>query len=185
EGVNEIQQLDPVRFGKKKIWLSANGSGEISSVEINGKKWTSFDKKSVFLPYDQLPETVSISILFGNAINDHLIGSPSGTQTVVTLGFLQSVKDTSAGFEDLRKRIIRQFDIYNHLIKSGLGDSYEAAHARLAFEAFAAAFNRRKLTEEGKLQPLPRRSQEAVDLLYLKTAETLCTGIENATSSSK
>lgn len=184
EGITEIQQLDPVRFGNKKLWLSAKGSGEITSVEINGKKWRSFDKTTVFLPYDRLPDNTSVIILFGNTKADHRTAAPSVLQTTITRDFLQSVSDTAAGSEELKNRMIRQFDFYNRLIDRGLGDNYEAAHARLAFVSFAAAYERRKLLKEGKLQPLPGRSQEAVDRLYLKTAEGLCTGIENAMKSS-
>jgi hypothetical protein len=131
-----------------------------------------------------LPDNTSVIILFGNTKADHRTAAPSVPQTTITRDFLQSVSDTSAGSEELKNRMIRQFDFYNRLIDRGLGDNYEAAHARLAFESFAAAYGRRKLLKEGKLQPLSGRSQEAVDQLYLKTAETLCTGIENAMKSS-
>lgn len=185
EGIDEIQQLDPIRFGTKKLWLSARGSGSITAVEINGKSWKSFDQSSVFLPYDQLPDAVSITILFGNSRADQSFVAPTLPRTAVTLGFLQSVRDTSAGFEELKKRMIKQFEFYNKLSDSGMGDDYPAAHARLAFETFAAAFERRKLFAEGRIQPLPGPSQIAVDRLYLKTAGAICSGSENVAGQSK
>lgn len=178
EGVTEIQQLDPIRFGNKKIWLSAKGSGKITGVEVNGKDWKSFTDTSVFLPYESLSANASVVILSGNAKAGGPELIPSLQQTSVSLAFLQSAKDTSSGFEELKKRVIQQFDFYNRSAKNGMGDAYPAAHARLAFETFAAVFERRKLMGEGKIKTLPGRSSAAVDQLYLKTAETICTGIE-------
>jgi hypothetical protein len=185
QGITEIQQLDPIRFGNKKLWMSAKGSGEITDVEINGKKWTRFNKTSVFLPYDQLPDKALVTILFGAAKADYAAVVPSPARTSVTLGFLQSVSDTSAGFAEVKTRMIRHFEQYNRLQDAGKGDTYQAAHARLAFEAFAAVFQRRKMLEEGKMQPLPGPSRAAVDRLYLKTAETISSGIDNLVKTSK
>jgi hypothetical protein len=185
EGITEFQQLFPIRFGHKKLWMSAKGSGEITGVEINGKNWKSFDKYSVLLPYEQLPDMAVVNILFGNAKADYPAAVSSPDRTSVTLGFLQSVSDTSAGFAELKMRMIRQFEKYNRLQDAGKGNTYEAAYARLAFEAFAAVFQRRKMLDEGKMQPLSGSSADAVDRLYLKTAETLCTGIENAPKKAK
>jgi len=109
EGITEIQQLDPVRIGNKKLWLLAKGSGEITYVEINGEKWRSFDKTSVYLPYDKLPDNASIIILFGNTKMDHRTAVPFVPQTTITHDFLQSVSDTSAGSEELKNRMIRRF----------------------------------------------------------------------------
>lgn len=176
--ITEIQQLDPIRFGSKKIWLTASGSGTITSVLVNGKKWKSFDQASVFLPFDQLPEEASIVILFGSARAGRRMDEAREAPTSVTRDFILAATDTATGFNDLKLRIIKQFDYYNQLIEKNLVDSYEAAHARLAFEAFDAAIRRKQLFTEGKIQPLTGSSQAAVTNLYLKTAETICTGIE-------
>ncbi|MFH0760247.1 MAG: hypothetical protein V2A67_01935 [Bacteroidota bacterium] len=178
ETISEIQQLDPIRFGNKKIWLSAKGSGDITSVLINGEKWKSFDPTSVFLAYDQLPDDASIVILFGNAKAGRRTARPFESMTTVTRDFIMAAADTAAGYNDLKQRIVRQFDFYKQMTDKGLSQSYEAAHARLAFETFAAASIRNRLLKDGKIQPLPGKSQEAVTRLYLKTAETICTGIE-------
>jgi hypothetical protein len=176
--ITEIQQLDPIRFGNKKIWLSAKGSGTITSVLINGKKWKSFDQTSIFLPFDQLPEDASIVILFGSAKAGRRTVTPRQAPTLVTRDFLMAATDTATGYNDLKQRVVHQFDFNNQMTDKGLGESYEAAHARLAFETFAAAVRRKQLLKEGKILPLPGKSQEAVTKLYLNTAEAICTGNE-------
>jgi len=184
-GITEIQQLDPIRFGNKKLWLSACGSGDITEVRINGKKWSLFDQTALFLNYENLPDNASVTILLGKAKTSQPDVVPSVARTTVTFSFLDSVSDTSAGFGDLKARMIRQFFNYQRLEAQGESDTYEAAHSRLAFEAFAALFQRRKLMGEGKILPLSGPSEAAVDRLYLNTAETLCTGIENNLKSVK
>ncbi len=60
---------------------------------------------------------------------------------------------------------------------AGLGDSYEAAHARLAVEAVATLQARHRLLAEGKIQRLPDASQHAADKCYVETAVKLCDGL--------
>ena len=48
--ITELEQLDPIRFGKKRLFLSTAGAGPISAVRVNGRKWKRFDKTAVFLP---------------------------------------------------------------------------------------------------------------------------------------
>ncbi|MBN1294529.1 MAG: hypothetical protein JXB48_22010, partial [Candidatus Latescibacteria bacterium] len=49
-GISYVEQRFPVRFGEKKLFLSTVGTGKITKVIINGKKWKFFDETSVFLP---------------------------------------------------------------------------------------------------------------------------------------
>ena len=69
------------------------------------------------------------------------------------------------------------------LIDAGLGDSYEAAHARLAVTCLAAARSRREMISKGRLPPLPAASEAAADSSYLETVRRLCEGLENVVSS--
>jgi hypothetical protein len=71
---------------------------------------------------------------------------------------------------------IRRF--LGKLEASGLGGSYEAAHARLVLAAAAAARERRDLAERGKLPPLPPASARAADRSYVVTASRLSAGLE-------
>ena len=58
-------------------------------------------------------------------------------------------------------------------------ESYEAAHAGLAVECFAAAHVRAKMVADGRLPRLPATSgMAAADRSYLETVSRLCDGLE-------
>jgi hypothetical protein len=64
------------------------------------------------------------------------------------------------------------------LAEAGLGDTYEAAHARLALDSLAAAHTRLSRLNEGRLKPLASAvSQAAADESYLDTARKLTEGL--------
>jgi hypothetical protein len=64
------------------------------------------------------------------------------------------------------------------MLEAGLGETYEAAHARLAVRYLATAYRRAEMLAAGQLARLPERSQAAADRLYLDTAAKLCDGLE-------
>ena len=66
-GITELEQLDPVRFGEKRILLSTVGAGPITAVRVNGRKWKQFDRATVFLPYSKTPELARVQIVLGDA----------------------------------------------------------------------------------------------------------------------
>ena len=82
--------------------------------------------------------------------------------------------------EGLHARVARMRKLHGRLVAAGLGASYEAAHARLAVRYLATFYRRLELQAEGKLAPLPPRSQHAADKSYLATAIQLCDGLEQA-----
>jgi len=83
----------------------------------------------------------------------------------VDVPFLQAAADS-----------LRRF--HQRLEAAGLGDCYEAAHARLAVEALAASCQRLEMLEEGKLSVLAPASQRAADKSYFAAAAKLCCGLE-------
>ncbi len=71
---------------------------------------------------------------------------------------------------------LRRF--YRALTAHGLGETYEAAHARLAINCVAIAHRRLRLLAAGKLQPLPNPASEAAaNRLYFDTARKLIDGL--------
>jgi len=66
-GVMRIEQKFGVRFGAKRLYLSAVGTGAVTGVQINGEPWDSFDATSVFLPYAETPPVARICVLLGGA----------------------------------------------------------------------------------------------------------------------
>ena len=63
--ITELEQLDPIRFGTKRLFLSTAGAGPVSAVRVNGRRWKHFDKTAVFLPYQETPEVARVVIVLG------------------------------------------------------------------------------------------------------------------------
>lgn len=172
--IKTLEQKFPIRFGRKKLYISAVGSGSITAVEVNGKRWKRFDAQSVFLPYDKTPDIAHICIVLGSAKPWRFPPTRGKETTPPPLPEVKLPKELS----ELNERINRLREFYLRLVKAGLGEAYETAHARLAVE-FAAAFGERlRLLTEGKLQRLPEASQTAADKSYRDTTVKLCDGLE-------
>ncbi len=95
---------------------------------------------------------------------------PSGRLTLFVDGqqvaTLQS--ESPIAVIDVRVACLRQF--HQKLVTAGLGDSYEAQHARLAMECYAVAWQRQQLLADGQLTRLEPASQVAADMSYYATA---------------
>ena len=66
-GLTRLEQRFPIRYGTKRLYLATVGTGPITAVALNGKPWTQFDARTVFLPYDPLPPRAAIEIALGDA----------------------------------------------------------------------------------------------------------------------
>ena len=64
-----------------------------------------------------------------------------------------------------------------------MGETYEAAHAKLVVDCFGTIKNRRKLLSQGELKLLPEASQAAADKSYIDAAQKLSAGLEKALES--
>jgi hypothetical protein len=175
-GITRLEQLDPVRFGAKQVFLSTRGSGGITGVKINGRTWRRFDNGSVFLPYDKTPDLAKIELRLGNA--QVIASKPSGKSSPRGMPVILPKEEVPAEFAGLGKKaeVLKTFQV--HLKQAGLGDSYEAAHARLAEQAIDAALLRRSLQQASLIKPLPVSSQTAADKSYIDTANKLYDGLE-------
>jgi hypothetical protein len=174
-GITELAQLDPIRFGKKRLYLSTAGRGGITAVTINGRAWKSFDRQSIFLPYEKTPEIARIAIS---------LGSGKAGEIPPVRAYSVRRKPESGGISpalatlDTQARRLRTF--CQKLQAAGLGESYEAAHAQLAVEAVEVIHERRAMIAAGKLAPLAAPSQAAADQSYEDTAAKLMDGLEAA-----
>lgn len=65
--ITELQQMDPVRFGAKRLYLAVFGSGAIRAVTINGRPWKEFTADRIELPYSRTPREAVIVIVRGAA----------------------------------------------------------------------------------------------------------------------
>lgn len=177
--VTELEQRDPVRFGAKTIFLSVLGNGEVTAVKVNGRKWKTFDGKSVFLAYDKTPDTARVEIFLGGAkpasrqLAKSTPARESKTPTTKTLG-------SEAGL-DMRVEKVREF--HRRLVAGHLGKTYEAAHARLVLDFAEVTAARRELLLADKIRRLPEPSQTAADKSYDDTLTKLCDGLDSVLKS--
>ena len=171
--MTELEQLDPVRLGAKKIYLRISGRGQITGVMVNGRKWRSFDSESVTLPYGQTPEIARIEIRLGDAKRARR-GSAKPQPAI-------EPEPSSIRLTDMEVSLVHRLDrvreFRSRLLAARLGESYEAAHARLILDCATAVTTRRELAESGKLHRLPEASQAAADKLYTDTVVKLCDGL--------
>jgi len=173
-GITELEQLDPIRFGAKRLYLATRGHGPITGVRGNGKPWTDFDAGQVRLPYRKTPGTAHVVVLMGGAAyQPSTLPWRSPELPVLVAG--GSVSPELAGLVPRAERL-RAF--HERLFGALLGGSYEAAHARVAVECVATALERARLKAEGKIDLLPEPSQAAADQSYVATAAKLCDGLE-------
>ena len=171
-GITELQQLFPIRFGRKRLYLSTAGSGPITGVRLNGQPWKRFDATSVSLPYDETPEVARLTILMGGARAPRSAARPAPPPALPT----PSASDPPV-LADLNARAGKLAAFSEALQRDGLGDRYEAAHARLAVEWIAMLNQRQRLQADGKLLPLAAEAQAAAEELYRSTASKLCDGL--------
>jgi hypothetical protein len=175
--ITKLEQIDPVRFGNKKLLLSTLGAGPVTAVTVNGRKWQQFTPETVFLPYSKTPDLATVQITLGNV-------KPEATETN-TAKIAAASRDAASmvpvGELASSQRLVPKLRNFQRLLETeGLGGSYAAAHARLAVECAATAALRLKLIEEGKTKPLPPASEAAADQAYAQTATKLCDGLLRA-----
>ncbi|MBI4889286.1 MAG: hypothetical protein HY821_01595 [Acidobacteria bacterium] len=75
--VTELQQLDPVRFGPRRLYLATFGAGPITKVTVNNKPWKHFTADRIQLPDNETPATAIIVIQLGKAKPGKLYFQPS------------------------------------------------------------------------------------------------------------
>lgn len=75
-------------------------------------------------------------------------------------------------------RLVRLRRFHEALEHAKLGDTYEAAHARLTINMFLALDQRLKMAAQGMFLKLPDASVDAANQMYLNTIRALCDGLE-------
>ena len=175
-GISQLVQLDPIRFGNKKLYVATSGQGPVTSVTVNGQPWKSFDGRSVLLPYDQAPEVSRIVIALGGTRSK---SSRAADATATREPFApRATGQICLPLADLGGPAANLRAFHKQLVAAGLGESYEAAHAQLVLDAICAAHERHDLLRAGKLGRLEEASQVAADKSYEDTVAKLLNGLD-------
>jgi hypothetical protein len=141
---------------------------------VNGKAWSRFDQHAIQLSYDALPDTARIDIALGGAAR----GASSFSAEPAKTSRDEWSSDALAVLPKNEQLVKRVSAFLKGLQGEGLGDIYEARHARLALDAIAVISERQHMEATGKLPPLPEPSQSAADQSYVDTALKLCQGLD-------
>jgi len=188
--IHALNQKFPVYFGKKEIYISVNGHGNLTAVELNGEAVKDFTKKSVFLPLDASPGKLYVSLGLGGsrAKPINMLSTPPNRPAAISLGkapdywdidLLCDPTDTAIGVTKpaVLKNIRKMASFYKALLKQGRENSYEAQHAALILQMVAAIHERRTLRGLGRLNPLSEPAQSAADHLFIGTVRNLTQGL--------
>lgn len=173
-GITELHQHFPIRFGKKRLYISVYGNGPVSKAMMNGQTWSLLADGEVTLPYDRTPDEAHLVIALGQA------KLPSPLPVLKRAPHLPAPQGPPP--EDLKTLVERSKKMRSFteaLAAAGLGQGYEAAHARLAADSVTALLLRREMQAAGKIKPLPEATQKAADRSYIDAATRLCDGLES------
>ena len=181
-GITRLEQRFPIRFGSKRLFLSTTGTGEISSVRIDGRPWSRFDAKQLFLPYAEVPAEARIEIALGGAA-PAAADLASYRGVAVESASLSGTPAIPAELQGLEARVKRLGRLQAKLAAAGLGENYVAKHAGLATECFAACRVRLAAVAAGSIPRLQGAAQAAADESYVQTVERLCHGLETVLES--
>jgi len=178
-GITALDQRFPIRLGHKKLYLAATGAGPVTSVLVNDRSWSRFDAKSAYLPYVDTPDEARVQIILGRA--EPRPQAPVGMEEDVHISEPPASMPSEEAALQSKAKLLS--DLYVRLVKAGLGDSYEAGHARLAADYVWMIPERRRLLAEGKIGVLSPESQAAADQSYINTARALVAGLEQVLQS--
>lgn len=96
-GITRLEQHFPIRFGRKKLYISTTGTGPVTAVIINGQPWKFFENKSVTLPYKETPREAVIQIALGGA--EPAPFNPRKQSAVVSLSDVQTLSEVTPSHE--------------------------------------------------------------------------------------
>ncbi len=184
-GITRLEQQFPIRFGKKQLYLATAGQGAITGVLVNGQPWKAFDAQSVSLGYDQTPDEAVVQILLGGVKAAPFVPSKPDPLALAPAPLAADLAQSPQlqSLAGLTARVAAVRDFHRRLVDAGLGQSYEAAHARLAVAYLATTVMRLKMVAEKKLPLLAPASQAAADQSYVDTTAKLCEGLAKAVQS--
>ena len=171
-GITKMQQNFPIHFGEKRIYLRTRGSGPMTSVLLNGRKWSKRDRTTVRLPYDKLADVTYVDVVFGN---DQVNDDPCPIPRLQRRSGSDPFRTASNPLIQHETRIL---DFCKRMDEAGLHTRYERIHAALCRDAIDVVFERMNMVASGEIKKLPEASQKAADKSYADSANRLFDGLD-------
>jgi hypothetical protein len=176
--ITEYTQNQPVRFGKKQLFLTCkNGGPLVKSVRINGRKLHLDTPGEIALRYEDLPEKATVEVVTGG-------GWPADTTTsgYPTLPVVIPAGDTDqidpASLPDTLKMPFRVMRKLTTLLAAEPDAAYEAAFSTTILQAIGSYHIRTTLDPgPGYFRPITGTRKEGVISFYEKSALSLYHGL--------
>jgi len=188
-GIRALEQKFPVRFGDRRIYISAAGSGPVTAVTINGEPWHDFTAGDITLPRGKTPREARIAIGMGGQEPPPPptpMPDPKGRRLkLVQKPQFWNAGDFADGHEPPKADLPRVGRFYAIMCGKKLGETPEACQAGLVIDYFEAIHERIAMKKQGKLPELPPESQKAADASYLDAAARIAQGLQRILESDK
>ncbi|MDB6058208.1 MAG: hypothetical protein JWO95_2052 [Verrucomicrobiales bacterium] len=170
--ITKLQQNFPIRFGTKRLFLRTHGTGPMTSVRVNDRKWKKLTRDSIHLPYDQLADANQIEIIFGNDVTN---SDPCPLPTI-----RHDIDPSRTSGNPLIARETRVLDFCTRMDLAGFHNNYERTHAALVRDTIDVVFERQTKIASGEIKKLSAEaSQKAADKSYIDAANRLYDGLDN------
>jgi hypothetical protein len=174
--ITEYTQKEPVRFGKKSVYLSCHNNGpKVKSVKVNGKNLIISTPDEVALIYSELPENAKIEI----------VTEGGWEKEEVTPGYpiIPALVTGNAQKSDLPDSLKNQYRVLTELdklLEKESGFEFDRAFVKSAIESFEAYQYRAGMeVGSGYFRPIDEQRKHAMVRSFAKAALRMYRGIEN------
>lgn len=169
DSIGSYAQREPVYWGTKRLFLSAENRGEIKAVFINGEKIRGHFQGEVTLDYDALPERAHIFFSCEES-------GPGSAACLTENPVFNPRRDLPFLSDEMRRVHSRTMRLYEAL--DARENSQKKACAAEVLRAVEACSDRRALPfGPGELRPWTAEKIEAVHRLYEATSLALAQGL--------
>lgn len=176
--ITEIEQRFPLRYGKKRLYLSAIGSGPLTLVRMNGENLSRFDQDSVFLPYETIPDRAAVTFYLGGAERSSPVAQTIPDEVNQAGVIIPAMVNPEGLPKEFVDRLGKLQWFQAHLADAGLAGCYEGSHAETILECLRAYQQRKDLNASGMTSEVEEGSREAADQSYLDAATRLSQGLD-------
>lgn len=178
--ITQYTQMEPIRFGEKKLYLSClNGGSMVKSVKINGKALIIKDSNNFALYYDELPKDAKIVITTQG-------GWPKEPATTVypsIPSLLPKKASSPAKLPESLKKPFTVLSAMNTKLAKEPGIDYDKAFVATAIKSIEDC--RVRLTMDpgpGYFRPITPERKEGINKFYEQIALSMYTGFANRMS---
>ena len=165
--ISEYSQMEPIRFGEKRITVSiSNGGPAVKSLKVNGREWKVDAPDRVILAYDRLPEDARVEIV-----------TTGGWQGEASRASEDAETRKEAGPVELPESLRRPFEVLSAMRKK-LDAGFERSYADEALRAFEAYRARASRDAAGWYDDLKPERRTAVVKMYEDAAINVYGGFD-------